>query len=1047
MSGSPQGGAEPRYLRPSLRAATMIQASTGERIKKTFTLRRARTRSHGSTEFLLAPGHSDPDRHREMGRIESFKKKVHDAYAFATSPTGINILKCSLAYVLGSLATFVPPISGLLGRNDGKHMVATITVYFHPARSVGSMIEAILLAFVAFLYAAFVSFASMAVSVFFSRQHHLIVGHVIVLILFCGGGLGLVGWTKQKLGSPLVNVACSLTSLALITVLTKEGAVQAAMFSYNKVWQVLKMIIMGTIATSAVALLIRPSSARNEFRDTFIKATDAMGEMLTHITRSFLSGSEVDLKTTSFLRASDQSKSTYKTLVKNLGEAKYEHYVLGTEEEYRIASKLVKCLEQLMQSIGGLRSAAETQFTLLAQTQAPNGNTTMERPELSTDSSSNSVAEVEPSPALSASPTLSHSERRSSILASIDELPENSTEVSDDEEPSQINAGSFRLPRTMQNNLTAADMFTVFIAQLGPPMKSLAYTLRDVLNELPFGPGPEYEMAINEHFRHSLIDATALFVNARKEALGVVYQNKLPAKPGSLEVAADFEEVAASCGYFSSSLQDFSEDMVTFLDVLEQLKENAKRYPRTRSWEWLKFWRRWSWFRVKKVDDTENTVFLDDQGDRWQIRRPIYRKSTRGDPDKPIDEQPLTYRVWLKLSVFRREDIRYAFKVGIGAVLYAMWAFIPATRDFYSHWRGEWGLLSYMLVCSMTIGASNTTGFHRFFGTCLGAVYAIIAWIAAHENPFLLGFFGWLVSLQCFYIIVGKGKGPMGRFIMLTYNLSALYAYSLSVRDEEDDDDEGGISPEIWEIVLHRVVAVMVGCIWGIIITRVIWPISARKKIQKGTTLLWLKMGLIWKRGPLRTLYEMQNGGRHGGVTYMTPREDIELRRFLNTLESLQSSATSEFELKGPFPAKTFKVILQATSRMLDSFHAMNVMILKDVKATEGEKELLRYTKTEWTELSWRISHLFSVMASSMKLEYPLNAVLPNIERTRDRLLAKVFEFRRSGLGKVIAKDDDYALIYTYALVTGQLGRDLAIIGQEIEKLYGVLHEEDLRLQ
>jgi len=257
-----------------------------------------------------------------------------------------------------------------------------------------------------------------------------------------------------------------------------------------------------------------------------------------------------------------------------------------------------------------------------------------------------------------------------------------------------------------------------------------------------------------------------------------------------------------------------------------------------------------------------------------------------------------------------------------------------------------------------TIGASNTTGFHRFFGTCLGAVYAIIAWIAAHENPFVLGFFGWLVSLQCFYIIVGKSKGPMGRFIMLTYNLSALYAYSLSVRDEEDDDDEGGISPEIWEIVLHRVVAVMTGCIWGIIVTRVIWPISARKKVKKGTSLLWLKMGLIWKRGPLRTLLESAESGMT--ESYMTLREDIELRRFLNTLESLRASASSEFELKGPFPERAFKTILEATSRMLDSFHAIHVLILKEQKATEGEKEILKYTRQEWTDLSWRISHLFS---------------------------------------------------------------------------------------
>jgi hypothetical protein len=103
-------------------------------------------------------------------------------------------------------------------------------------------------------------------------------------------------------------------------------------------------------------------------------------------------------------------------------------------------------------------------------------------------------------------------------------------------------------------------------------------------------------MAINEHFRHSLIDATALFVNARKEALALVYSNKIPTKTGSVAVAADFEEVATSCGYFSSSLQDFAEDMVTFLDVLEELKANSKQHPRKRTWEWMRVWRKWKWF-------------------------------------------------------------------------------------------------------------------------------------------------------------------------------------------------------------------------------------------------------------------------------------------------------------------------------------------------------------------------------------------------------------------------------------------------------------------
>ena len=116
-----------------------------------------------------------------------------------------------------------------------------------------------------------------------------------------------------------------------------------------------------------------------------------------------------------------------------------------------------------------------------------------------------------------------------------------------------------------------------------------------------------------------------------------------------------------------------------------------------------------------------------------------------------------------------------------------------------------------MLVCSMTLGASNTTGLARFSGTCIGAICAIVAWTVSQGNAFALAFLGWLMSLWTAYIIVAQGKGPMGRFIMLTYNLSALYAYSLSVKDVDGDEDEGGIDPIITEITLHRVVAVLSG--------------------------------------------------------------------------------------------------------------------------------------------------------------------------------------------------------------------------------------------
>jgi hypothetical protein len=67
---------------------------------------------------------------------------------------------------------------------------------------------------------------------------------------------------------------------------------------------------------------------------------------------------------------------------------------------------------------------------------------------------------------------------------------------------------------------------------------------------------------------------------------------------------------------------------------------------------------------------------------------------------------------------------------------------------------------------------------------------------------------------------------------------------------------KGGTNPRIAEIALHRVIAVVSGCLWGLVITRMIWPISARQKFKSGLSLLWLRMGLIWKRDPLSVILE-----------------------------------------------------------------------------------------------------------------------------------------------------------------------------------------------
>ncbi|KAF2173608.1 hypothetical protein M409DRAFT_61946 [Zasmidium cellare ATCC 36951] len=1132
-NASQNGDASRRWGR-KMRRATFILPKTGERSRRQFTLRdasqrlTARATSYsGEREPLLSSDGSYDERQRHKSSITLFwegcQDRVLQAWAFTTSPTGLAILKCSIAYLLGSMATLVPAISKLFGdRQDSKHMVATITVYFHPSRTLGSMHEATIIAVIAFLYAAFISLGSMGLSILFAHWHLLALGHAIVLVVFVAGGFGFMAFVKQYLGNPLVNVGTSLASLASINILIREGSVQSGAFSMYKVTQNLGMTILGIFIAAVVNIAILPTLARKKLSQELERNTDLLGEVLISITRAFLHGRENDLEDEYFKTLSKEHQASLNALKKNLNEAKKEHYVLGHEKIYTVEARIVDRLNGLAQDLGGLRSAALAQFAFINQAKhadddadsGPEPHQWLASPPVQTPAqesqnyfSNLDVIKESPEERLPANGNgVSKKDHARTNNASLPLSRNYSTEFEDTPGTSSpISTHSFAdhpilHPREGSIGFNMAkspgDMFVAFISQLGPPTKSLVFTLKKTLDELPFRQvstdwnpwaARELEVAVDDQFHASLSEAIELYRESRKESLSSLHQNRainaaINAQHGTKstfstrapntpitgsptevrhrgheqnrsktlfnrrpeEVLADIEEVSACCGHFSFSLLDFAEDVLNYLDILDDLK--AEMESQRRSWNWLLFWRRSagprgsSPIRANTVPESN-----EDPVAGYNIPSQIKEADAFGDQRRFANGLPWYYSIYKAFRWVRRDNVRFAVKVGLGAALYALPAFIPTTRPFFLHWRGEWGLVSYMVVCCMTVGAVNTTGINRILGTVMGALSAVVVWLISNHhgvaNPYLVGGLGWAMSLVGFYIIVAKDNGPMGRFIFLSYNLTALYSYSLSIHDDDNDDDEGGIDPAIWDIALHRIVSVTVGTIWAMIVCRVIAPISARKKLREGLCVLWLRMGLIWKRDPLAMFLLGEPT-----TAYMDIREESELQGFLGNLRSLRKAANSEFEFRGPFPDKPIGAMLDRAGRMLDAFHAMNVAISKNLAYTDGEAALLRYTRPERLALSARISHLFTVLASSIKLEYPLNDVLPNIDDRRDRLLAKISEFRRTGEGRELTTEQDYELLYAYVLVTGQLAKDIQAVGAEIETLFGTLNEENLKL-
>jgi hypothetical protein len=111
---------------------------------------------------------------------------------------------------------------------------------------------------------------------------------------------------------------------------------------------------------------------------------------------------------------------------------------------------------------------------------------------------------------------------------------------------------------------------------------------------------------------------------------------------------------------------------------------------------------------------------------------PKYKETV---PEPTGKRGALGYRIWKSFERLRKPEIKFAVKVGVGAVLLVLPAFTERWRDLYTHWRGEWALLTYFVVIAMNVGATTSTGLWRYIrfaiadfrilGTSIGAIAAI----------------------------------------------------------------------------------------------------------------------------------------------------------------------------------------------------------------------------------------------------------------------------------------------------------------------------------
>ncbi|BGP68500.1 hypothetical protein NBRC10513v2_001833 [Rhodotorula toruloides] len=880
------------------------------------------------------------------------------------SPLAKNVAKCALSYFLAELFTFVPFLSDALGSPfdvDGPiknaHVVATVAVYFMPSRTIGGMVEADLFLSLAALFAIFLSCGSMAMTVFLDAYDLLTLGHALVIVLWIGCGYGCLAFAKVVWAKPTVSTACSLVSLVCSPIITKEGAFLGE-FQTEAIKRVLLIALVGSVISNLVCFLVWPQSATTQFQTDLDRTLDSFSTLLDMLARTFLLDPDYAITSTELKRAIETHKSTFTTLRTSLSQAKYEVFDRRISGRTTIYDSVVAKMQHLAQGLTGMRAGCSLQFDIL---RARERGVVVEAGD---DGLLDEIIVLERFKER-VEPSLRQVVASSKRVLHALKAPANS--MADDlEAPTSASEDLFRLQQELEQDLA------LFRREHSKAVKIL---YRSLPEKTFFGGDLESSLAQGETG------------GAPNENLFRIY-------------------------HFCFNLEEWAGELLALVSIFIRLRatDEAMRQDLRQA--------RARWGRIANVGsvlasistgrqfDSTLTQKAEQLGRQFSRALQTPRSKHRSVFPEIIDgalsshqvdaaELPILARV--KLSLWhlayhlRQPNLRFAIKTGAGAAILSAPAFIPSLRPLWLTWRGEWSVISYMVIAAPSLGQTNFLAFGRIAGTAFGAAVALACWTAFPENALVLPVLGALFSAPCFYVAVSRPHlAATSRFVLLTFNLTCLYAFNLRE-----------IDVPIGSIAFHRSAAVIFGVAWGLIVNSYVWPFEARRKLRSGLSEFFVNISHFYER-IVRTYSsagDLAEDATDFGETSPLLRSEaedlfssmeLELQLTLIRVSALLSATRHEPRIKGPFPVAPYRDVLAACQSMLDSLTAIVRMTRRDAWLKVVRRDFVLPVNEQRREMVGNVILYLALLSSAVSAKTPLPPFLPPAKQARERLVAKL---------------------------------------------------------
>ncbi|KAF7728169.1 hypothetical protein EC973_006563 [Apophysomyces ossiformis] len=966
------------------------------------------------------------------------------------------VLKCSFAYFLGSLFTFVPQLNSLIGNNrTSSHLVATATVFFNPAKTLGGMVEAAAYGWGYTLFAVAISLGSMVTTDFFVDRGYFMVAHAISLLFWLVGPTFIISFLKAHWNKPPVATASSLCFIIIFLIVVREGSANRGDFDTTRIEQITSAVAIGTVITVACCGLFWPTSATKKLKKDLEATLNSYRVLLKLLTKTFLLDDDLpEFKANNTLQAAiDSHRASFVSLRKSLREAKLE--MMWSSEVRGRADKcdaLVKVMERLAQHVGGLRSSCGLQFDLMSSKHDEGPRYKQSGPSAEYDRNAKTTkANTVPAETWNIRAgyrrrKLEHEMRRQKTMLSENEDSfgrRASSVISEVPSDTHPRAQTDSMPQVED----VSGSLIEFIHTIKKPMKSLAYTCKQTIYHLQVGfsstatPRAKKTVPSYETLKANLVKAIALFESSQKYAVQRLYRHRESGMRDSIDTPG--EEVSLVY-FFVFNMIEFARELINLVEATERFSETEQRSEHV--WSSLKLWNRTS---TSATSPPRNIALAN-----AFVPNERNTMNTLHTPEPKTKWRKFFIRLWRTFTLFKLQKVRYASKAAVAATVLATPAFLESTGDWFREWRMEWALITLMVVMTPTVGGTNIVAIYRIFSTILGCFVAMALYLLFPANMYVLPVVTWLFSIPNFWIILNHKHGKFGQFTLLAYNLVMLNKYN--------DRETNAI--EVWELALQRCVAILVGVVFGLFVTAYIWPYEARVELREGLSDFLLRLAWLYQK--LVSIYSHSPQHHHATVfagvqlerdvseaqimTIEAQRQlatqtfmdlELSLQRSLLELQDLLTQTPNEPRLKGPFPVETYRAMLTSCQNIVDKFLSMRTAILKDTWYEGVQKALIIPANIERREMVGNVLLYFYLLASALRLKTPLPPYFPPARKAWQSLLVRLRELPAARAQS--DTDNSHLFYYAYVTMMEEVIRELDKLGENMRLLFGALVPED----